>query len=132
MKKSIFANLPNELIIKILNDRKEIKKNERYKNNYNNFVDDFTERIKQFKREEKTENLCECLCNTFDIEAGTLVEDYEYDDNDIIHRNIYYEYISHNFNGEFSLWCFDVDNELEYLGPSKYRNKLNSLRWYDY
>ena len=35
----MFAGLPNDLIIKILNDRKEIKKDDRYKRQFNEVID---------------------------------------------------------------------------------------------
>ena len=35
---SIYKNLPNDLIIKIINDRKVIKQNERYKKDFNKTI----------------------------------------------------------------------------------------------
>ena len=49
MKNSIFANLPNHLIIKILVERKEIKKIENYKKNYDTFVKSFKENVQYMK-----------------------------------------------------------------------------------
>lgn len=39
---SVFANLPNDLIIKILNDRKELKKDHRFKKQFNRVLIDIS------------------------------------------------------------------------------------------
>ena len=110
MKKGIFSNLPNNLIIKILNDRKEIKKNERYKNNYNTFVKSFTKRVNKWKRVNRTSPLRDCLEPAFEVEIF---------DN-------YYDIVSDHFDDEqFDNIILDFMNELDLLDPSQYRNELN-------
>tara|TARA_S200002703_G_scaffold87707_1_gene75636 strand:- start:2417 stop:2761 length:345 start_codon:yes stop_codon:yes gene_type:complete len=109
MKKSIFANLPNNLIIKILNDRKEIKKIENYKKNYDIFVKDFTKRVNKWKRVNRTSPLTQCLEPTFDFPDP-----------------MYYEFISDHFDDEqFDNIILDFMNEQDELDPSQYRNELN-------
>lgn len=45
MSDSIFSNLPNNLIMKIIKINTERERDERYKNNYKDFVNNFKDRV---------------------------------------------------------------------------------------
>ena len=110
MKNFIFANLPNNLIIKILNDRKEIKKNDRYKNNYDTLVKDFTKRTNRWIKNRRGLHILMPLMHTFHIEANDRAE--------------YYAQIYKHFNKEITLdfICDDIEDR----APLEFLNELNN------
>ena len=140
MKNSIFANLPNHLIIKILVERKEIKKIENYKKNYDIFVKSFKDTVQYMKcdlmsdrgiftklnktKEELIEliekhfddycPLIDCLEPTFEV----ALQDYN--------PVAYYNLVSDHFDDEdFDNIILDYYTEYEDLEPSQDRNSLN-------
>ena len=55
MKKTIMSDirLPTDIILKILNDRKIMKRNDRYKNNFKNCINELNDfRLKMFRDDE--------------------------------------------------------------------------------
>ena len=111
MGKSIFSDLPNNLIIKILNDRKEIKKNDRYKNNYDTLVKDFTKRTNRWIKSYSGLHILMPLMYTFHIDEA----------ND---RAEYYAQIYKHFNKDITLdfICDDIEDR----APLELLNELNN------
>ena len=110
MGKSIFSDLPNNLIIKILHERKEIKKNEKYKNNYDTLVKDFTKRTNRWISSYSGLHNLTPLMHTFYIdEANDRIE--------------YYGQINKHFNKDIELdfICDDVEDR----APLQLLNELN-------
>jgi len=110
MGKSIFSNLPNNLIIKILHERKEIKKNEKCKNNYNTLVKSFSRNYNIWINSSTALQNITPLMHTFYI--------HEADD-----REEYYAQINKHFNKEITLDF--ICDDIEHRAPLNFLNELN-------
>ena len=72
----IFQNLPNELIIKILVERKNIKTNDRYHKQYNKVMIQLKESSDYIRQNTKL-SLIQCLTPAYDYDSDD--EEIEYD-----------------------------------------------------
>jgi len=72
----IFQNLPNELIIKILVERKNIKTNDRYKRQYNKVMMQLKESSDYIRQNTKL-SLIQCLTPAYDYDSDD--EEIQYD-----------------------------------------------------
>lgn len=95
---SIFANLPNDIIFKILNDRMELKRDDRYKRQFDAVINDIkfvgskkykskpwpsqSSMLHKLQYEYKSENnflLCKAVRNSIDDNELLIIDKYNWD-----------------------------------------------------